>query len=74
MCRLLSGSEYVGKPLAETDLRHRGRDDHRHPPPERRTHLLPPPGSAVIQAGDSLFAFGSTEAVNSMIAGCENQG
>ena len=33
--------------------------------------LLPPPGSAVIHAGDSLFAFGSAEAVNSMITGCE---
>ncbi len=31
--------------------------------------LLPPPGTAVIQAGDSLFAFGSSQAVNAMIGG-----
>ncbi len=30
--------------------------------------LMPPPASAVIHAGDSLFAFGSAEAVNAMIA------
>ena len=29
--------------------------------------LMPPPGTAVIHAGDSLFAFGSTTAVNAMI-------
>ena len=71
--QIAAGSEYVGKPLAETDLRQRGvmiigiRR-------QNGEHLLPPPGSAVIQAGDSLFAFGSTDAVNSMIAGCESSG
>ena len=29
--------------------------------------LMPPPGTAVIEEGDSLFAFGSTEAVNRLI-------
>jgi Trk K+ transport system NAD-binding subunit len=29
--------------------------------------LMPPPGTAVIEAGDCLFAFGSTHAVNRMI-------
>lgn len=31
--------------------------------------LMPPPGSAVIMAGDSLFAFGSAEAVNTIVRG-----
>lgn len=31
--------------------------------------LMPPPGSAVIMAGDSLFAFGSAEAVNTTMRG-----
>ena len=31
--------------------------------------LLPPSGTAVIMEGDSLFAFGSTQAVNAMIGG-----
>lgn len=70
--QIAAGSEYVGKPLSETDLRERGVMiiGIRRQNGER---LLPPPGSAVIQAGDSLFAFGSTEAVNSMIAGCEQR-
>jgi hypothetical protein len=29
---------------------------------------MPPPGSAVIQPGDCLFAFGNAAAVNAMIA------
>lgn len=68
--QITEGSPYIGKPLAETDLRERGVMivGIRRQNGER---LLPPPGSAVIHAGDSLFAFGSTEAVNSMIAGCE---
>lgn len=57
---------YIGKQLMETDLQSRGimvigiR---------RRTgeRLMPPQGSALIQAGDSLFAFGSSQAVNEMI-------
>lgn len=56
----------VGKQLAETDLRERGVMviGIRRANGER---LLPPPGTAVIQAGDSLFAFGSSDVVNAMI-------
>lgn len=60
-------STLIGKQLMETDLRDRGvmvigirRSD--------GERLMPPPGTAVIQAGDSLFAFGSTNAVNAMIS------
>lgn len=60
-------SPLVGKQLAETDLRDRGVMviGIRRSNGER---LMPPPGSAVIQVGDSLFAFGSAQAVNQMIA------
>ncbi len=60
-------SPLIGKRLAETDLRERGVMviGIRRNNGER---LMPPPGSAVIQAGDSLFAFGSAQAVNQMIA------
>ena len=59
-------SPYVGKQLMETNLRDAGvmivgirrRNGDR---------LMPPPGNAVIEAGDCLFAFGSTTAVNRMI-------
>ena len=59
-------SPYVGKKLAETDLRELGvmivgirrRNGEK---------LMPPPGNAVIEPGDCLFAFGSTTAVNRMI-------
>ena len=59
-------SQYVGKRLAETDLRDLGvivvgirrRNGER---------LMPPPGNAMIEAGDCLFAFGSAAAVNQMI-------
>lgn len=61
-----AGSRYVGKRLMETDLRDLGvivvgirrRNGER---------LLPPPGNAMIEAGDCLFAFGSAAAVNKMI-------
>ena len=64
--QIAPGSPYVGKQLMETDLRDAGvmivgirrRNGDR---------LMPPPGSAVIEAGDCLFAFGSTTAVNRMI-------
>lgn len=67
-------SPYVGKKLMETDLRERGIMviGIRRANGER---LMPPPGSAVIEAGDSLFAFGSSQAVNEMInvsSGAEN--
>jgi len=59
-------SSLVGKKLMETDLRDRGVMviGIRRASGER---LMPPPGSAVIHAGDSLFAFGSASAVNAMI-------
>lgn len=59
-------SSLVGKQLMETDLRDRGVMviGIRRASGER---LMPPPGTAVIRAGDSLFAFGSTTAVNAMI-------
>jgi voltage-gated potassium channel len=64
--QISSNSPYVGKKLMETDLRELGvmvvgirrRNGER---------LMPPPGTAVIEAGDCLFAFGSTTAVNRMI-------
>lgn len=59
-------SPYVGKQLMETDLRDKGVMviGIRRADGER---LVPPPGTAVIQPGDSLFAFGSASAVNAMI-------
>ena len=62
-----ANSPYVGKQLAETDLRQKGVMviGIRRANGER---LLPPPGTAVLQAGDSLFAFGSAAAVNAMIS------
>jgi voltage-gated potassium channel len=64
--QIAADSPYVGKQLMETDLRDAGvmivgirrRNGDR---------LMPPPGNAVIQAGDCLFAFGSSIAVNRMI-------
>jgi voltage-gated potassium channel len=60
-------SPYVGKQLAQTDLRQMGVMviGIRRANGER---LLPPTGTAVLQAGDSLFAFGSAAAVNAMIS------
>ncbi|MDA0835185.1 MAG: potassium channel protein [Planctomycetota bacterium] len=59
-------SPLVGKKLMETDLAQKGvmiigirRSDGQR--------LIPPPGSARIEVGDSLYAFGSTTAVNEMI-------
>ena len=56
--QITSHSAYVGKKLMETDLRDEGvmivgirrRNGER---------LMPPPGNAVIEAGDCLFAFGT---------------
>ncbi|MEX1229995.1 MAG: potassium channel protein [Planctomycetaceae bacterium] len=61
-----SESPLVGKKLMETDFAKKGVMIIGI----RRTNgqrLIPPPGSAIIQAGDSLYAFGSTVAVNEMI-------
>jgi voltage-gated potassium channel len=59
-------SSLAGKSLRETSLGERGVMiiGIRRANGER---LMPPPSSAVIQPGDSLFAFGSSEAVNAMI-------
>src|SRR3569623_879952 len=56
-------SPYVGKKLMETDLREKGVMvvGIRRANGER---LMPPPGTAMIEVGDCLFAFGSSEAVN----------
>jgi voltage-gated potassium channel len=64
--QIAADSPYVGKKLMDTHLRDAGvmivgirrRNGER---------LMPPPGTAVIEAGDCLFAFGSTNAVNRMI-------
>lgn len=59
-------SAYVGRKLMETDFRTRGvmvigiRR-------ESGDRLMPPPGDAVIHAGDSLFVFGNASAVNSIL-------
>lgn len=65
---LIAGdSPYAGKRLSETDFRSRGimvigirRVDGKQ--------LMPPPGDAVIQENDSLFIFGKSEAVTSLLA------
>lgn len=63
---ITENSPYVGKRLMETDLRERGVMvvGIRRASGER---LMPPPGTALLMPGDSLFAFGSSGAVNAMI-------
>ena len=60
-------SPYVGQRLMETDLRERGVMivGIRRASGER---LMPPPGTASIQAGDSLFAFGSNQAISRLVS------
>lgn len=57
---------YIGQQLMEIGLQNRGIMviGIRRCTGER---LMPPPGSATIQVGDSLFVFGSSQAVNEMI-------
>ncbi len=64
--QIADDSPYVGKKLMETDLRENGIMviGIRRANGDR---LMPPPGSAVIQPGDSLFAVGSPAAVNTMM-------
>lgn len=64
--QIREGSPYIGMRLAETDLSRKGVMviGIRRATGER---LLPPSGNAMIHAGDSLFAFGSSAAVNAMI-------
>ncbi|MBS0261432.1 MAG: potassium channel protein [Planctomycetes bacterium] len=59
-------SPYVGKKLMETNMRESGVMivGIRRRGGER---LMPPPGNAIIEAGDCLYAFGSSEGVNRMI-------
>ena len=64
--QISASSACVGKRLMDTDLRERGVMivGIRRANGER---LMPPPGTAIIEAGDCLFAFGSSQAVNEMI-------
>lgn len=64
--QISASSPCVGKRLMDTDLRERGVMvlGIRRASGER---LMPPPGTAVIEPGDCLFAFGSSQAVNEMI-------
>lgn len=66
--QISASSPYVGKELAETDLRQQGVMviGIRRITGER---LLPPAGNTIIHAGDSLFAFGSAAAVQRLIGG-----
>ena len=69
---ITDSSPYVGMQLSDTDLRQRGVMviGIRRAGGER---LMPPPGSAVLETGDSLFAFGASAAVNSMIEESERR-
>lgn len=64
--QITADNPLVGKSLDQTDLRQRGvivigiRR-------ENGERLLPPPPTAVITTGDSLFVFGSSTAVNEII-------
>ena len=71
--QIAADSPYVGKQLMETDFRgkgvmvigiHRANGD----------RLMPPPGTAVIEAGDSLFAFGSADSVNQVLGETDTAG
>jgi len=64
--QISSDSPYVGKKLTETDLRDLGvmiigiRR-------ENGERLMPPQGTATIEQGDCLFAFGSANSISQMI-------
>lgn len=70
--QITADSPYVGKRLMETDLSEKGVMviGIRRADGER---LMPPQGTAIIKAGDSLFAFGSAGAVNAMIGESEGE-
>jgi voltage-gated potassium channel len=65
--QITGDSPYAGTRLSESDLRSRGimvigiRR-------ENGEQLMPAPGDAMIQENDSLFVFGNSEAVNSLLA------
>lgn len=63
-------SPYIGMALRDTNLRARGVMviGIRRSNGER---LMPPPGDAVLQVGDCLFAFGTVEAVNTTLVDTE---
>ncbi len=65
--QITESSPYVGKSLQETSLSRSGIMviGIRRESGER---LMPPPGSATIEDGDSLFVFGPSTAVNDMTA------
>lgn len=64
--QITESSPYAGKRPNETDLHAKGVMvvGIRRPSGER---LMPPPNTTLIQPGDCLFAFGTTEAINSVI-------
>lgn len=64
--QITGDSPFVGRTLAECDLRRLGVIvlGIRRANGER---LMPPAGTSTILAGDSLFAFGSSQAVNEML-------
>ncbi len=64
--QVLPESPFIGKKLMETNLRELGVMviGIRRATGER---LMPPPGTAVINAGDCLFVFGPAETVNKMV-------
>ena len=66
-------SAYVGRKLMDTDLRTRGVMviGIRRADGER---LMPPPGEALIHAGDSLFVFGNSDAVNAIVDDADHPG
>jgi voltage-gated potassium channel len=65
--QIAEGSPYIGKRLMDTSLREKGVMvvGIRRANGER---LMPPNGTAIIEKGDCLFAFGSSLAVNDMIS------
>lgn len=68
--QIKADSEYVGKALAKTDLREQGI----MVIGIRRTsgkHIIAPEGTAKIEPGDSLFAFGNSNSVNALAGKCE---
>jgi voltage-gated potassium channel len=65
--QLEESNPLVGRKLMETDLRSRGVMviGIRRASGDR---LMPPPGDAILHAGDCLFVFGNAENVNSILA------
>jgi len=64
--QIAAGSPYSGQRLMDTDLRDLGIMviGIRRADGER---LMPPPGDALIEAGDCLFVFGNSDAVNAIV-------